>query len=704
MSLGLCVKPGIKPTPEEMAELHPPFVRSILYRDEDLEEIKSLGRPIWLTVNNEWDRLGGWQDIEGAARFIVDHSGGQVWRVSWGNEFDKWWKDNPGDVPPTFAADLVNRAGPILKAAGIETWSTSVVSARWMDYLTEMIPLCRLALDGADFHGYGQAPDGFAEGRSWFFGKLRDAIGWIQSLGVKAGGSEYGVTLNDAGTEAEMARWVQCAYETALNLGVDLTYFSYHNAIGTASERGNNGHGLLDDGGHKRAAYYTYAALPTFVQPPVPVVITPPVPTVIVGGPPDPWRFWSPEHMAEVLDAPVENIRTYWPKVNEQLWHAEIEDQPVLAAAAGNLRIETGGPDPSVRFTPVREAYWLSEAWRAANLRYYPWYGRGLMQCTWQDNYMFYGGEIDELWNAGTAILDMLMDNPDAMLDGDVSAAFVAVYFRNHGGDMAIPTAARAGDMAEVRRLIQGGDAGLPDLWRYWNALMPSDVQPLPLPVTPAGYEVAISLLRSRIGDPYKFGGKEPGAFDCSGAYYWATAGAGVTWPQPIWFMNTDALYRATEPLNGRPPMAGDAVFYQYVDSNQPGITYPHMGMWLSEGHTLEARFPLGVAEYTQLDKPFEIRRAPGVVVADQPSVEPDNPCARFISMAGYVRGDLASRLDRNAAALSVPALPVTRSKMTKAQWQARADDLEGKIHPHYAEDTAIKDELIRAGTEALNG
>lgn len=36
---------------------------------------------------------------------------------------------------------------------------------------------------------------------------------------------------------------------------------------------------------------------------------------------------------------------------------------------------------------PVREAFWLSEGWRADNLRYYPWYGRGYVQLTWEDNY-----------------------------------------------------------------------------------------------------------------------------------------------------------------------------------------------------------------------------------------------------------------------------------------------------------------------------
>lgn len=43
---------------------------------------------------------------------------------------------------------------------------------------------------------------------------------------------------------------------------------------------------------------------------------------------------------------------------------------------------------------PVREAFWLSEDWRKNNLRYWPWYGRGLIQTTWKTNYERMGKEI----------------------------------------------------------------------------------------------------------------------------------------------------------------------------------------------------------------------------------------------------------------------------------------------------------------------
>lgn len=43
---------------------------------------------------------------------------------------------------------------------------------------------------------------------------------------------------------------------------------------------------------------------------------------------------------------------------------------------------------------PVIEAYWLSEGWRERNLRYYPFYGRGYVQLTWEENYRKAGQEL----------------------------------------------------------------------------------------------------------------------------------------------------------------------------------------------------------------------------------------------------------------------------------------------------------------------
>lgn len=46
--------------------------------------------------------------------------------------------------------------------------------------------------------------------------------------------------------------------------------------------------------------------------------------------------------------------------------------------------------ETNATFLPVREAYWMSEWWRKANFRYYPYYGRGYVQITWKENYAYY--------------------------------------------------------------------------------------------------------------------------------------------------------------------------------------------------------------------------------------------------------------------------------------------------------------------------
>lgn len=171
---------------------------------------------------------------------------------------------------------------------------------------------------------------------------------------------------------------------------------------------------------------------------------------------PDPWEHWTADRIAEATDCPVAAVTNHWPRIVEQLDHCGINDHMVQVAMAGTLAIETAST-----FAPVREAFWLDEAWRQNNLRYYPYYGRGYIQLTWESNYQTYGPKIAELWGTSPDQPDFdLAGEPDRALDPDIAAAVAALYFRDHGGG-AIPVAARAGDWREVRRLVQGGADGL---------------------------------------------------------------------------------------------------------------------------------------------------------------------------------------------------------------------------------------------------
>lgn len=72
---------------------------------------------------------------------------------------------------------------------------------------------------------------------------------------------------------------------------------------------------------------------------------------------------------------------------------------------------------------PVREAYWLSEDWRRKNLRYFPWYGRGYVQLTWEANYL-----KAKKWFKEVLGLDRdLIADPDLALDRETSSLVTIV-------------------------------------------------------------------------------------------------------------------------------------------------------------------------------------------------------------------------------------------------------------------------------------
>ena len=100
---------------------------------------------------------------------------------------------------------------------------------------------------------------------------------------------------------------------------------------------------------------------------------------------------------------------------------------------------------------PVEEAYWLSDAWRAKNLRYYPWHGRGYVQLTWERNYLRAGKKLDR---------DLTTD-PDAVMNPQVSAEILVIgslegWFTKH--KLTDHINADRKDYINARRVINGTD------------------------------------------------------------------------------------------------------------------------------------------------------------------------------------------------------------------------------------------------------
>lgn len=99
--------------------------------------------------------------------------------------------------------------------------------------------------------------------------------------------------------------------------------------------------------------------------------------------------------------------------------------QAILAASKGSwlshmaYMLATAWHETAATMQPVREAYWLSEEWRRKNLRYWPWYGRGYVQLTWEANYRKADAECA---GAGMCKTGQIMATPDLVMRPDISA------------------------------------------------------------------------------------------------------------------------------------------------------------------------------------------------------------------------------------------------------------------------------------------
>lgn len=111
---------------------------------------------------------------------------------------------------------------------------------------------------------------------------------------------------------------------------------------------------------------------------------------------------------------------------------------------------------------PVREAYWLSENWRREHLRYYPWYGRGYVQLTWDTNYQRADSEL--------ALNGALIKKPDLAMDPSIAAKimrrgmdegwFSGDSKGRHNLQRHLPSAGTAtiDQFTAARRIINGRD------------------------------------------------------------------------------------------------------------------------------------------------------------------------------------------------------------------------------------------------------
>lgn len=107
--------------------------------------------------------------------------------------------------------------------------------------------------------------------------------------------------------------------------------------------------------------------------------------------------------------------------------------------------------ETAATFLPLREAPKLSEEWRKRNFRYFPFYGRGYVQLTWERNYALYSKKLG---------ID-LVGNPDLamkpeyawfiLIDGFKNGVFTGKKISDYIND-------KKKDYRNARRCINGTD------------------------------------------------------------------------------------------------------------------------------------------------------------------------------------------------------------------------------------------------------
>lgn len=174
------------------------------------------------------------------------------------------------------------------------------------------------------------------------------------------------------------------------------------------------------------------------------------------------------------------------------LSQAQVDGMGVKLAAMGTAgwstawvadALATSFLESNKTMQPVAEAYWIknAEAWRKANLRYYPWYGRGDVQLTWEANYRKADAEAAA---AGLIQAGALIADPTLAMRPDL-AAFIMVRGMSEGWfakdasgvhNLARHLPAELGtrpQFEESRRIINGVDRKA-DLATYALAFQPA--------------------------------------------------------------------------------------------------------------------------------------------------------------------------------------------------------------------------------------
>ena len=423
------------------------------------------------------------------------------------------------------------------------------------------------------------------------------------------------------------------------------------------------------------------------------------------------WEHWSAERIATASQCPVSAVRQHWPKIVDQLALCGIDSRLTRIAAIGTIAIETAST-----FAPVEEAFWMPDAWRRQNLRYYPFFGRGHIQLTWESNYRKYTGLIADLWGGGPD----LVANPGRALDPDVSAAVLALYFKHHATAQGytVPAAAAVGDWEWVRRLVLGGTDGLDRLKTIAATLLSDD-----RPATPS--------FQFDVDTPAFIQNDNWSCAPTSARWMLASLGRDpgeqieeqlvidnvVSKSSGLLHASGSVLARWFRETAGIPAGSNGAAEFDEIAARagkQPlmigGRRWGPNGHWSGvrgfDGERLRLANPapgFGRIDQTMTSAEMAARGPFSAVWLDAGAgVEDDmyrELSEQLMTAVAYLGDDVADQLEQARARMTIPPLG---AEMRAADWQQRAELLEALIHRMYSEAGGIGIELRRVRAQMV--
>lgn len=97
------------------------------------------------------------------------------------------------------------------------------------------------------------------------------------------------------------------------------------------------------------------------------------------------------------------------------------------------------------------------------------------------------------------------------------------------------------------------------------------------------------------IGTPYKYGGANPGGFDCSGLIQFSYKEAGLALPR-----KTSDLKQISSPIQKTQLQKGDLVFF-----NQQGKSASHVGLYLGQSQFIHAPSTGGIVRTDNINSKY---------------------------------------------------------------------------------------------------